>query len=308
MYLGSLDRQTNSSEPSDKTRRSVSIGKVTKSMKTMKWVLVLMAAAMAVSAMSQTDRALWDLNKSYRGDGEEKVDGKRNREFSSASVSLRRDGVATIRLIGRQTTDFSGKWKDPVNNVVRVDVQEKDADGYIRVFIEKTDRGFEVRRIEGTVLRKDQRINLLFKCEIVGGSRTPDFGDDRDRDRGPRDQREREFEDMFGKKGSTAKLDSGGDGSLRRGRSSWDIDRVNVEIQKDGDIIIRTKGDKNETLRGKWRRDFAGRISFSLTEGFGDRKAKGTGWLSFSDKEEVDALRFTIRAKDEDYSLSFNRK
>ncbi|MBX3117951.1 MAG: hypothetical protein KF784_02725 [Fimbriimonadaceae bacterium] len=275
-------------------------------MKTLRFMLTLMTALIAAGAMAQSDKSIWELNKTYRGDGEETVNNKRNRDFSSVNVNLRNDGTATVRFMGDKNTDFNGRWRGPTNNIVTVDVHERDSTGYFRVFLE--DR--EIRRVEGTVRRKDDAIRIVFKCEIVRGAQRPgwdrdekDQGHDRDRDRS-----ERDFDSLFGTKSNKAVLDTGGRGSLRRDRNDWQVKRAKVEIKDDGNIMIQIKGDKNETFRGKWRRDSNGRISFTITDAFGDKKATGSGWLTFKEKDEVDLIRANFRAKKEDYSLGFTRE
>ncbi len=262
-------------------------------------LLVLTAALLASGAMAQrNNQSLWELNKTYRGDGEETLNNKKNRDYSSVTVNLRNDGTATVRFGGSKSSDFSGKWHGPQNNVVTIDVKEADSKGYFRVFLE--DR--EIRRVEGTVNRKDDYIRIIFKCEIVRGPQKPDWNDGREP--GNRD----DFEKIFDVRGNKATLDSGGDGSLRRGRNNWDIERMKLEIEKDGDLSIKIKGDKDETFRGKWKKDSLGRFSFTITEAFGDKKASGSGWFVFTKKNEVDQVRVNFRAKSDDYSLGFTRK
>ncbi len=265
-------------------------------MKLTKSLLTLTVALIATDAFTQRDQTIWDLNRTYNGNGVETVNSRRNREYSSVNVQLRNNGTAFIRFGGARSSDFTGRWRGPQNNVVTVDVNERDTRGSFRVFLERQ----EVRRVEGTVVRKDDRIRITFRCEIVDIER-PAWNQRKN------SRTDRMFETMFGTRGNTSTLDSGGDGTLRSGRSSWDVDRMIVDIQKDGDLSIKVRGDRNETYRGRWQRTSAGRISFTITEAHGDKRASGNGWLTFS-RQEVNQLRTNFRAKSQDYSLTFARR
>ena len=91
----------------------------------MKKILMLTAVlfiASACAAIASAQTSFGELNADRRGTGAIRFENQREEEITNATVILRRGGDAEVRLTGRTTTTFKGRWSGGDNNVVDLDL------------------------------------------------------------------------------------------------------------------------------------------------------------------------------------------
>jgi len=81
---------------------------------------LFIASACAAIASAQT--SFGELNADRRGTGAIRFENQREEEITNATVLLRRGGDAEVRLTGRTTTTFKGRWSGGDNNIVDLDL------------------------------------------------------------------------------------------------------------------------------------------------------------------------------------------
>ena len=82
--------------------------------------VLFIASACAAIASAQT--SFGELNADRRGTGAIRFENQREEEVTNATVILRRGGDAEVRLTGRTTTTFKGRWSGGDNNIVDLDL------------------------------------------------------------------------------------------------------------------------------------------------------------------------------------------
>ncbi len=91
----------------------------------MKKILMLTAVlfiASACAAIASAQTSFGELNADRRGTGAIRFENQREEEVTNATVILRRGGDAEVRLTGRTTTTFKGRWSGGDNNIVDLDL------------------------------------------------------------------------------------------------------------------------------------------------------------------------------------------
>jgi hypothetical protein len=81
--------------------------------------VLFIASACAAIASAQT---FGEMNADRRGTGTIRFENQRDEELTSATVILRRNGDAEVRLTGRTTTTFTGRWRASGDNAVDLDL------------------------------------------------------------------------------------------------------------------------------------------------------------------------------------------
>ncbi len=81
--------------------------------------VLFIASACAAIASAQT---FGELNADRRGTGAIRFENQREEDVTGATVILRRGGDAEVRLTGRTTTTFKGRWSGGDNNIVDLDL------------------------------------------------------------------------------------------------------------------------------------------------------------------------------------------
>lgn len=87
----------------------------------MKKIIMLTAVlfiASACAAIASAQTSFGELNADRRGTGAIRFENQREEEVTGAVVILRRGGDAEVRLTGRTTTTFKGRWSGGDNNLV----------------------------------------------------------------------------------------------------------------------------------------------------------------------------------------------
>lgn len=81
--------------------------------------VLFIASACAAMASAQT---FGELNADRRGTGSLRFENQREENLTGATVILRRNGEAEVRLAGTNTTTFKGRWSGGDNNIVDLDL------------------------------------------------------------------------------------------------------------------------------------------------------------------------------------------
>ncbi|HVK03995.1 MAG TPA: hypothetical protein VM490_10995 [Armatimonadaceae bacterium] len=204
----------------------------------------------AVSALTAavSHAALRELNETRRGAGEI-VWRTGSDRLETASLRLRPDGRAEVRLEGRQHHTFSGRWRETRPGAIGLDLEgdfgrhRAQADGTLYL------RG-------GSVDRLDIRGNAdsgVFTARFVatGGVRptTPPAGsrpgwDDGRGDRGTTD----------GYRGRPLAVNQAGTGSITMdGRRFDSLERATLDLDRDGTAWVRFLGRRDRhSFVGRW--------------------------------------------------------
>jgi hypothetical protein len=241
-------------------------------MNTRVMAILAVAAVGTLSAAAPAQARIRDLHDTQRGTGELTWRGGRDR-IDSATVSLRANGRAEVRLQGRERHTFAGTWRETRAGLVSLRLEGNF--------------GRAEARADGTVsLRGNQFDRIVLGGQAAGGSLSVRF-DARDdwrgggggapwnggrpsnptsNDRGPWGGRDndrwddRRYDDWYGRRYNGRRFDGtlgvtqGGQGSVViGGRRIDDLVRVSVDLRRDGSAQIRFEGRRDRhTFGGRW--------------------------------------------------------
>lgn len=143
--------------------------------------LIFIASACISIANAQTLSR--ELTADSRGRGTINFDSQRNEDVTSATVSLRRNGDADIRLVGRTTWIFIGRWTSGNSNDVNLEITNfgnSTAEGRGRITLT---RGGSFDRVELSGRSRAQRFSVTFDADRRDGFPQRDDSPRRDNDR-----------------------------------------------------------------------------------------------------------------------------
>ncbi|HKS40854.1 MAG TPA: hypothetical protein VJX74_09615 [Blastocatellia bacterium] len=153
----------------------------------MKKIIMLTAVlfiASACAAIASAQTSFGELNADRRGTGAIRFENQREEEVTSAVVILRRGGDAEVRLTGRTTTTFKGRWSGGDNNIVDLNLTSGFGYGTMeaRGRVTLTRGGFD--RLELNGRSRGRNFTVTFDAERRGpgggmgpggGNRDSDF-------------------------------------------------------------------------------------------------------------------------------------
>src|SRR6185503_18308396 len=78
--------------------------------------------ALACVSIASAQNVFRELSADNQGRGTISFENQRTEDLSSATLTLRRNGDAEIRLLGRTTWTFTGRWTGGNNNDVDLEI------------------------------------------------------------------------------------------------------------------------------------------------------------------------------------------
>jgi hypothetical protein len=244
-------------------------------METMKKITMLLMLCMIVplsaglaSAQGQNAQGQyreWSANS--RGRGSIRYANQRDEVLTSASVELRRNGDAEVRVVGQTTSTFTGRWTTrrgyEVDLIINYGFNNLRVDG--RGTLELREGG-GIERLEITGQTRGQQFTVSFDSEGRGGGNFPGGGGG---GQGLRDLvgRFRSSDDLRGRESSTLirvlKLDDNGTVDLvSRYRGGVPFIGRDTE-RRYGRLVRDVSNRKKVTHSGTWR--VAGRQRIEVT-------------------------------------------
>jgi hypothetical protein len=246
----------------------------------MKGIKAILSAAVILASLGTVQAQLTELESTKSGTG---TLSYRTRSSSAqvrqVRVNLRRNGNAEIRVVGGDTETFTGTWRnDGRSRTVRINIDRMGrdrADGTGTILLDGRGSFTDVDltgRSDGAAFR------LNFD---TSGSSGGDWGE-------------------------AMRATRNGWGTLRyRTRSSNNqINRLSVDLKRDGGFEIRILSGDNETFRGRWRSDRSNRVHLDIDR-VGNDRATGEGYIDLNRKDSFNRVNLTGREDGSSFSLDF---
>jgi hypothetical protein len=127
-------------------------------------VLAIVVACVSIAGAQTVFR---ELNADSRGRGAISFDNQRDENITNATVLLRRNGDAEIRLVGRTTWTFTGRWTAGTGQDVDLDLNGAGSEARGRVTLT---RSGNLDRLELTGRSRGQRFTANFDADRRGDS------------------------------------------------------------------------------------------------------------------------------------------
>ena len=243
----------------------------------MKRIIMLTAALFIVSAcaaIASAQTSFGELNADRRGTGAIRFENQREEEVTSATVILRRNGDAEVRLTGRTTTTFKGRWSGGDNNIVDLDLTSGFGYGTMeaRGRVTLTRGGFD--RLELNGRSRGRNFTVTFDAERRGPF--PGGG------MGPGGYRDSDFIGSYrstygSQRGGTdtrlirvMKIIDGGRVELVSRYQGRDPDLTRTDLSMHGSLLRDIRARKRIVHTGTWR-SFGRRLEVTLDSLDGSR-------------------------------------
>ncbi len=204
----------------------------------MKGMKAFLSATAIFASLGLANAQLSELESTKNGTGTLSFATRSsNTRISQVRVSLRRNGTADIRVAGSDT--FSGTWRNDGSRSVRINLDRygrdrADGSGTIQLDGRGSFREIDLNgKVDGASFR------LSFDTNDSSGGGSGDWS-------------------------QAMRATRNGWGTLRyRTRSSNNqINRLSVDLKRDGGFEIRILSGSNETFKGRWTADYV-RLSFA---------------------------------------------
>lgn len=242
-------------------------------------ILLLVALLMSTIATAQFgQRRLDQLQVTSQGNGVLRLDN-RSYNLNQTSVNLQQNGQASIALRGQINTTLIGRWSGSIGRQVNLQIT----------------RGFDRANTSGNgvlYLSNDFEIERLEISGVTGRSTYVVSFSASGRDPGRGEVR------------SSAR----GRGQFRLGFSPPSlVNRVDVELRRNGDAMIRAMGGTDVTLRGRWASGRAGAVQLEITAGLG-ANTSGRGVLNLDNRDNIVDLDISGTAARQRFQLTFDAR
>lgn len=219
-------------------------------MKNLLWGIGLVSIAASASGQAGSRPSPENV---IRGQGEIKIEGRRNESITEAVIDMRDRGSFDITVRGRSSYTFSGKVlrRSGENIFIRIDTamgrRAGDANG----------------RIQGNAIRGGYR-SLRFGGEVDGRIFEVSISD-------------RQNELQKGQRENYRSYESNrrGRGNLTVNGRSYRISQATINLERNGEARVVFRGEKDVTLKGKWRSDGLGRATVDIREAFDSSNSRG---------------------------------
>lgn len=245
----------------------------------MKGIKAFLSATALIASLGMAQAQLNELESTKSGRGTLSFATRASTsQVRQVKVSLRRNGSADIRLNVNGDV-FTGTWRNDGNRRVRINLDRLGRD--------RAD-GSGTIALDGRGSFTD--INLNGKADGAA------------------------FQFQFDANGG----DSGGDWSqaMRATRNGWgtlryrtrssnnQINRMSVDLKRDGGFEIRTLSGDNETFKGRWRADRSNRVTLDIDR-IGNDRATGEGYIELNRKDSFNRVNLSGREGGASFNLDF---
>lgn len=246
----------------------------------MKGIKAILSMTVVLATLGTAQAQLSELESTKSGRGTLGfVSRSSSAQIRQMRVSLRRNGNAEIRIIGAGAETFTGTWRNGTNRTVRINIDRMGrdrADGTGTILLDGRGSYTDVR-LTGRV--GNASFSLQFDVDGSSGG---------------------------GGGGQAMRATRNGWGTLKyRTRSSnSQVNRLMVDLKRDGGFEVRIMSGANETFRGRWRADGANRVRLDIDR-IGNDSASGDGYVDLNRKDSFNRVNFSGREGSTAFSLDF---